>query len=153
VVELRGHAAAVGGVAFADGGRWVVSDSADGTLKVWSSATRSLLRTVDLDAGPASALAALGTRAVSGHKDGTVALWDLETGAKLASFKRNDTSIWSVTFVGDPDRFAAASRDWTVTLYDARSPSGTAHVFEGHESTIRALAYSAAGSVLASGSA
>jgi WD40 repeat protein len=153
IAELTSHKGAVSGVAFASEGRWIVSSSRDGTLKVWSSATNRLLRTLQLNAGPASALAAQGQRAVSGHEDGTVALWDLETNERLAAFKRSDASIWSVTFAGDPDRFAAASFDWTVTLYDAKSNTGAVHVFEGHENTIRSLAYSTGGSVPASGGA
>jgi serine/threonine protein kinase len=151
--QLRGHRGPVSGVAFAAGGQWLVTGSLDGTLKVWNPTTRALLRSFELGSGPASALAAEGRRAVLGHKDGTVALWDLESGEKLASFKHSDTSIWSVTFAGDADRFAAASRDWAVSLYDAKSPAAPVHVFEGHENTVRTLAYSAISSVLASAGA
>jgi WD40 repeat protein/serine/threonine protein kinase len=153
LAQISGHAGSVGGVAFAGDGKWLVSSGADGTLKVWDASTRTLVRTLELDMGPATALAAEGRRAVSGHKEGTVALWDLETGERVAAFKRNEASIWAVTFAGTPDRIAASGHDWAATLYDSRSKLGPVHVFEGHESAVQALAFSPGGSLLASGSA
>jgi serine/threonine protein kinase len=151
--QLKGHKGAVGSVGFAGDGKWIVSAGADATLKVWSTATRTLVRTLELDSGPATALATEGLRAVTGHKDGAVALWDLETGDKLASFRRNEASIWSVAFAGGPDRFAAAGHDWAVALFDTRTPPGAIQLLEGHDSSVQALAYSASGPYLASGSA
>ena len=153
VSQLKGHNGAITGVAFGGNGKWIVSAGADGTVKVWSTASRTLVRTLELDAGPATAIAAEGQRAVSGHRDGSVVLWDLETGDKLASYKRTDASIWSVTFAGDPERFAASSHDWTVMLFDARTRAGPVHVLEGHDSAVQALAYSPATHLLASGGA
>lgn len=152
VSQLKGHNGAITGVTFGSNGKWIVSASADGTIKVWSTASRTLVRTLDLDSGPATTIAAEGQRAVSGHRDGSVVLWDLETGDKLASYKRTDASIQSVTFIGDPERFAAAGNDLTVMLFDAREPAAPVRVLEGHDSAVQALAYSTAGNLLASGS-
>ncbi len=153
VIQLKGHSGTITGIAFAGDGKWIVSTGADGTIKVWGTASRALVRTLELDTGPATAIAAEGRRAVTGHRDGSVVLWDLETGDKLASYKRSDASIWSVAFTGDPERFAASSHDWTVMLFDARTRSAPVQVLEGHDSAVQALAYSPASHLLASGAA
>jgi WD40 repeat protein len=151
--QLSGHKGAVGGVAFAGDGRWIVSAGADSTIKVWNASARQLVRTLELDGGQITALAAEGQRALTGHKDGVVALWDLETGDKIASFRRNEASIWAVAFAGGPDRFAAAGHDWAVALFDTRVTPGSLHLLAGHENAVQALAYSASGPYLASGGA
>lgn len=151
VTQLKGHNGAVTAAKFGGDGRRIVSAGADGTIRVWSTASRAVVRTIELDSGAATSLAVEGARAVSGHRDGSIALWDLETGDRLAAFKRSDASIWSVTFTGDADRFAAASHDWRVLLFDAREPAAPVHVLEGHEGAVQALAYSPAGDLLASG--
>ena len=151
--QLRGHSGTITGVAFAHDGKWIASAATDGTIKVWNANARTLLRTLELDAGPATAMAAEGQRAVSGHKDGSLALWDLETGDKLASYKHAEAGIRSVAFTGDGERFAASSEDGTVMLFDARTRGAPVHVLEGHDSAVQALAYSRAGRLLASGAA
>jgi serine/threonine protein kinase len=153
VIQLKGHNGTITGIAFAGDGKWIVSTGADGTIKVWDTASRALVRTLELDAGPATAIATEGRRAVTGHRDGTVVLWDLETGDKLASYKRSDASIWSVAFTGDPERFAASSHDWTVMLFDARTRSAPVQLLEGHDSAVQALTYSQASHLLVSGAA
>ena len=59
-------------------------------------------------------------------------LWDLERAAKVATVQRNEANIWAVAFTGDATRFATASHDWKVTLWDANQPSAPLHVFDGH---------------------
>lgn len=151
--ELKGHRGAVGTVAFTDDGRSIVSTGDDGTLRIWSASTGSLLRTIPLDNGPASAVSLLGTRALTGHADGRVLLWDLDRGDKPTVFKRNEANIWAVTFTGTPNRFAASSHDWKVALWDAGTPTGPLHIFDGHESAAQAVAFAPKGRFLASGSA
>ena len=47
-----------------------------------------------------------------------------------------------MVFTGDATRFATASHDWKVTLWDANQPSAPLHVFDGHENAVQSLAYS-----------
>ncbi|MFM9850798.1 MAG: WD40 repeat domain-containing serine/threonine protein kinase [Hyphomicrobiaceae bacterium] len=153
VSQFKGHSGPVKGVAFAGDGRWIVSTGGDSTVKIWNASTRTLVRTVTLDAGAATALAAEGRRAVSGHKDGSVSVWDLDAGEKVATFKRNDAMISAVTFMGTQDRFAASAHDGAVTLFDVAARGGAIPVLEGHEGAADAMAYSSGGGYLASGGA
>lgn len=153
ISEIAAHSGPVTGLAYSDDGRWIVTTGQDATLKVWDAAYHNLVRTLELDDGRATSLALFGTRALTAHADGKVVMWDLERADKIASFQRNEASIWSVVFTGDKDHFAAASHDWKVALWDARQTGAPLHVFDGHDNAVQALAYSPRRMQLASGSA
>jgi len=153
VGEIRGHKGGLTGVGHTSDGRFIVTAGEDATLKIWQTGTRSLFRSIDLEAGAPTSLAVGATRAITGHKDGRVILWDLEYGLRVASFKRNEADIWAVSFAGSPERILAASNDWKFALLDARTPILPVHVFEGHENAVQAVAFSAARNLIASGGA
>jgi serine/threonine protein kinase len=151
--HLKAHNGAVDGIGFTGDGRWMLSAGADATLKVWNAATRSLVRSIELGGVPVTAFATDGRRAITGHKDGTIALWDLDSGNRIVSYRRNEASVWSVTFAGGPDRFAAGAHDWAIALFDVRTPQEGIQLLEGHDNAVQTLAYSAKGPFLASGGA
>lgn len=153
VGEIRGHKGAVTGVGHTPDGRFIVTTGEDATLKIWQTGTRTLFRSIDLDAGAPTSLAVGPTRAITGHKDGRVMLWDLEYGLRVAAFKRNEADIWAVSFAGSPERILAASNDWKFALLDARTPVLPVHVFEGHENAVQSVAYAAPRNLIASGGA
>ena len=153
IAEIEAHRGAVSGMGYSDDGRWIVTTGADATLKVWDATYHTLIRTIELDDGPATSLALYGARALTGHGNGKVVLWDLDRAEKVATVQRNDANIWAVAFAGDPNRFATASHDWKVTLWDARQAAAPLQVLDGHENSVQALAYSPQALLLASGGA
>ena len=90
---------------------------------------------------------------MTGHSNGAVAIYDLDTRRRLFRFKRNDATIWAVAFLGSEDRVAAASHDWTVAVWETASESAPAAVLEGHENAVQALAVDPSGQWIASGGA
>ena len=148
---VKAHKGAATSVLYSEDVRSIITAGADATLKIWSTSSGGLSRTIALDDGPATALAIMGRKALTGHGNGRIALWDLERGEKLSTYARNEASIWSVAFAGAADRFAASGHDWKVALWDAKTPSAPAHLFEGHDSAAQAVAYS--GKYIASGGA
>jgi WD40 repeat protein/serine/threonine protein kinase len=153
IAEVEAHRGSISGAVYSDDGRRIVTTGADGTMKVWDAEHRSLVRTIELDDGPATSLALSGGRALTGHANGKVVLWDIDRAEKIASVQRNEANIWAVAFTGDPNRFATASHDWKVTLWDARQASAPLQVLDGHENSVQSLAYSPQRLLLASGSA
>jgi serine/threonine protein kinase len=153
IAEITAHTGTITGLAYTDDGRWIVTTGGDATLKVWDVAYRSLVRTLELDDGRATALALSGTRALTGHANGKVVLWDLESAQKIATLQRSDASIGAVAFIGNANSVAAASHDGKVALWDAQQPSAPLHVFEGHEQPVEALAYASESPLIASGGA
>ena len=153
IAEFAAHRGSISGAAYTDDGRRIVTTGADGSMKIWDAAYRNLVRTIELDDGPATSLALNGARALTGHANGKVVLWNIDRAEKIATVQRNEANIWAVAFTGDPNRFAAASHDWKVTLWDARQTAAPLQVLDGHENSVQSLAYSPQLLLLASGSA
>lgn len=153
VRRFKAHMPGTTQTRFANGGKWIITTGHDGVLKVWDTESAGNIRTLEMDDGPATALAVSGNRALTGHSEGSVALWDLVTGAKLAAFKHNEVRIWSVAFDAANRRVFAASHDWSAAVWEIGTPSAPLHVFKGHDNAVQALAYSAATNMLATGGA
>jgi hypothetical protein len=114
--RITGHKGAVTALASGDQGRWIVSAGADGTLRVWNAGSGALVRSIELDEGPATAIAVDDRRALTGHKGGAIVLWDLERAEKLGVFQNQQSAISALAFTGDADHFAAASQVGAVAL-------------------------------------
>jgi serine/threonine protein kinase len=155
LLAVRSHIGAVTALYFTDDGRSLVTTGRDQRLKLWNAASGSLIRTIELDDGPATALAVSGSRALTGHAGGHIVLWDLERAERIATFRRNEAEVWSVVFAGRPDRFAASGHDWKVALWDAANTAEPIQVIDAHESAAQAVAFtqSPRGPLLASGGA
>ncbi|MCL4764606.1 MAG: protein kinase [Hyphomicrobiaceae bacterium] len=150
--QLEGHAGGSMAVAFAADGRWIVTAGADGMLKIWDAATSSVMRSADLGGSKVTALSVLDRRALTGHEDGSVQLWDLARAERVGQFRRNQASVWSVAFMGEPTRFLSASHDWAVAVWDTRAGSAPVMDIAAHESAVQSVAYTSRG-YLASGGA
>ncbi|MBX9926233.1 MAG: serine/threonine protein kinase [Hyphomicrobiaceae bacterium] len=151
--EIRAHTGDVAGLAFSEDGRSIISAGRDASLKVWSSQSGTLQKTVTLDNRLVSSLALAGRRVVTGHGDGTIALYDIDKGERVAAYKRNDAEVWSVAFLGSGDRFAAASHDYQTAIWDTRNAGAAQFKLDGHTSSAQAVAYSVHGPWIATGSA
>ena len=152
--EVKAHSGGVVSVRHTNDGKHIVTSGKDGALKVWDAATHALTRTLELDDGPATSIALSGSRVLTGHANGKAMLWDFEKGDRLGVFKRNDAEIWSVTFLGREDRFATASHDWKLAMWDAAADT-PAFVVDAHDNSVQAAAYSMSprGPLIATGSA
>lgn len=151
--EIKAHSGDIPGLAFTEDGRSVVTASRDATMKVWHAVSGSLQKTVSLDNRLVSSLALSGRRVATGHGDGTIALYDIDKGERIAAFKRNDAEVWSIAFLGSGDRFAAASHDYQTAVWDARAAGAPQFKLEGHTSAAQAVAYSVHGPWIATGGA
>jgi serine/threonine protein kinase len=113
---LSGHQGPVIAVAGADEDRWIVSAGADATLRLWSGTSGSLVRTIALSEGAVTAFAVAERRALVGHGNGAVVLWDLELGERIATVRHGSDAITSLAFFGDG--FLAARQDGSVALFE-----------------------------------
>ncbi|WP_054464996.1 TIR domain-containing protein [Planktothricoides sp. SR001] len=87
---------------------------------------------------------------VSGSGDGTIRLWDINSGSDLA-VRNLESSVNSVAFSPDGSKIVSGSGDGTIRLWDIKSRSELA-VFKGHEDYIFSVAFSPDGSKIVSGS-
>jgi serine/threonine protein kinase len=125
---FSGHGGAVSQVAFsADGKRVFSASNEDDTLRRWNN---------DQDAGKEELKISLrqtagkmlcasfwpGGRALTGHVDGSVVLWDLEQGQKLKRYAHKDVQITAVAISPDGHHALAAHSDRSVYLYRLPAP-------------------------------
>jgi WD40 repeat protein len=89
--------------AFSKDGKWVVTDSVDGTARVWDVAT-GMAVSVPLkhtDQVPAAAFSPDGSRVATGSHDGTACLWDPRTGELVLPPLRHQGHVIRVEFSPD----------------------------------------------------
>jgi serine/threonine protein kinase len=82
-----------------------------------------------------------GRRALSGSKDTTVRLWDMETGAQLACLEGHEAEVVSVAFSTDGRRALSGSIDKAVRLWDLES-GVEVRSFRGHTDNVVSVGFS-----------
>ncbi len=110
----------------------------------------------DLDyAGPTAQVSAHfvgdGTRALTGSRDTSMTLWDLDRALPIRTFRGHTEAIWSIACTPDGKRALTASGDTTLRLWDVDSGQ-CLRIFEGHEAPLRSVAISDDGTFAVSGS-
>ncbi|MCI0463907.1 MAG: protein kinase [Gemmataceae bacterium] len=101
------------------------------------------------DAVLAVAFSPDGRRILSGGADGTVRLWETETGNELGCMLGHRDKVWSVAFAPDGKQALSAGKDKTVRLWDVER-GREARCFEGR--TNRSVALSPDGQYAITGS-
>lgn len=164
LLTLAGHSGPVCGITFSPDGNQLATASADGTVKLWDARTGQAIRTIRTHSPAAVDRVAYrrdypaavfkvaysrdGRRLASGAADGSVKVWDAQTGHEQISFRGHALEVRTVAF-DQRGRLASAGVDGSVRIWDAtreRAPSG----LTGHADDVVFAAYSPDGYSLAS---
>jgi WD40 repeat protein len=163
-VTLRGHLEAVNAVIFLDNNK-IVSCSNDRTIKVWEISTGNLLRTlgdqiVELATGniylskfaPQSSHSKIGhtsaitclvrfgdNHVISGSNDGTLRLWNTETGEQLKIFNGSTGIITSIAADAQRNIVISAGTAKEIVVWDIGSGQ-IQNLLSGHHGNITCLA-------------
>ncbi|MYF98389.1 PQQ-binding-like beta-propeller repeat protein, partial [Candidatus Poribacteria bacterium] len=126
---LKGHTNWVEDVSFSPDGNTLASGGLDGTIRVWNSETGKQIQSF-MENSFANNLAAQsaavtvvtfysdGVVLASGHKNGSIRLWDLDTGKPIQTLKRHADAVSSIDFSPDGKTLASTSKDATARLWD-----------------------------------
>ncbi|MFJ8494922.1 trypsin-like peptidase domain-containing protein [Streptomyces sp. NPDC094038] len=168
-VTVTGHTEAVMTVAFSPDGKTLATTALDGTVQLWNPRTGKgkgyVSGSVDR-LGLVTTIA--GVRAIrsgatmlafspdsrtlaTGTDDGTVNLWNLDTGTRTFAMTGHSGLVWSMAFSPDGASLATGSVDGTARLWDVGTGRVRA-VLAGHHDVVWAVAFSPDGRTLATGS-
>lgn len=98
--------------------------------------------------GPALAIGPSGDRFVTGGRDGTAVVWDLETGDRLLTLDGHAAAVVATDVSPDGERIATAGAEGTVRLWDATT-GAQQQVLEGHRGEVSSVVFSPDGTEVA----
>ena len=171
VDSFEKHTESVNAVAVTSNGQRGISGDSDGTIKVWNLKTAELLYSLQhqtwslennsrsrfqdghTDFVNALAITRDGGRLVSGSRDRTIKLWNLETGSRhlVYSLEGHAGSVESVALTLDKHLIVSGSADRTVKLWEIES-GRLLHSLEGHLKGVNVVTVSGDGRFIISGS-
>ncbi|MBV9469038.1 MAG: WD40 repeat domain-containing protein [Abitibacteriaceae bacterium] len=155
--RITAHDDRITALAFSHDGELLASGSFDKAVKIWDVHTGTLLHTLlQPERITALAFARMGHILAVACWDNTVRLWDIPEVTKVGlepvwTWPQTETEPESLAFSPDGKLLATGSWDRIIRIWDMRRLK-VLHTLRGHTSGVTALAFSADGKTLASGS-
>ncbi len=142
----------VDAIAASPDGTRLATGEFDTTVRVWDSATGTLLLTLF---GHSSQVVSVAFSAdskflASASEDGSVRLWDAETGKALLTLSGHTSGVLGAAFSPDGNKLYTSSRDGTVKIWDVSPTAGSDWLnLAGHTDRVWSVAYRPDGKQLA----
>ncbi|NIM12342.1 MAG: DUF4365 domain-containing protein [Candidatus Aminicenantes bacterium] len=153
--KLKGHKDWIKSVAVSPDGKWIVSGSADKTIKIWDMESGECRATLEghKDEVRCVAITPDGTRILSGSDDETIRVWDVQTTQKTATLKGHTHLVLSVAVLPDGRKALSggAGADTMIKLWDLNSWKCLMELI-GHSNYIKSVAVAQDGKRAVSGS-
>ena len=141
--RFEGHTKAVRGLAYAPGGKLLVSVSADRTVKSWKVGTGKLERTFGNHLGSVNAVAFRPRVApafcATASDDKTVRLWQPSIGRMVRIVRGHGSQIFALAFNKDRNQIISIGREGIGRIIDADSDK-VLHEWKAHDDWTYALA-------------
>lgn len=146
---LNAHASAIFGLACSPDGRWLATASGDLTVRLWDTATTSLVRTYKGHRGWVKGVAFSpdNTHIASASWDQTIKLWPTEHDAFPREIIAHPSRITSVTYAPDGQSIVTMSWDKKARLWN-RSNGRMMREFTGSPFTVNQAAFNFEGTLL-----
>jgi WD40 repeat protein len=144
--RFTGHTGWVSSVCAGRNGRSALSGGADGTLKLWSTASGRCLRTLEGHAEwvTSVSLSSDGGIALSGSADRTLRLWRTDDGNCLRVLQGHGNWVLAAALSGDGCLALSGSGDGTVKVWETAT-GDCLRTLDGHEGPVLAVCGSADG--------
>jgi tricorn protease-like protein len=137
------------------GGRHIITCSADSSLRLWDSDTGTQIgkdwRDEENNTGVrVMALSSNGKTVASGHDDGKVKLWDIETREVIAKWKGHTDLVGALCWSADGKQVLSGSWDGRARVWDVKSGKTVLAIKTGHN-WVNAVVYSPNATKIATG--
>ncbi len=143
------HRDRINDLSFSDDGRWLVTGSADETVKLWDLSTNQLIRTIQIDKVVFSVLLLDEKTVAVGTKEGTVELWPTD-GTLGQDFRgRHRDSVDGLALSPDKTKLVSRSADQTLNVWDISGLELT-DTIEDHEDRVTDVSFSDSSDVIIS---
>jgi general transcriptional corepressor TUP1 len=138
---LRGHEDNIFSMEYSQNGNLLVTGSEDCTLRVWDMRNRRLYRKFAADDRILTISMTSDTICVAaGSADGTIHLWNVETGTKLSKLRAHNNHVCGIQFLPDCMDLVSGSSDGLAKrwIFHPRPgvEEGVGPQFEGRCSTV-----------------
>jgi WD40 repeat protein len=140
VRRWRAHAGTVNGIAFLDRDRRILSGGHDGELAVWDAQGRLLQRVSAGSPITAMTVSEPDHTLITGHTDGSVGVWHLETLQRHGHYPVHNGAVRAVAYLPTRQWFASSGTDTRVFLW--RTPAAQPIALPGPPTDSRALQFS-----------
>ena len=162
---LKGHLRKVTSVAYAPGGKTLITGSEDGHTIIWDASTGEALTLLKSDIGPVTSVAYApdGKTLATGFErwdtgtyhgvntSNVVIIWDAKTGKRLTELKGHIGPVTSVAYAPDGKTLVTGSRDNTAIIWDAKTGVALT-TLTGHTNAVYSVSYAPDGKTLVTGS-
>jgi WD40 repeat protein len=149
-----GHSDAINALAIHNERSLLATGGDDRVLRLWSltGETPELVYELQGHRKPITCLdfSPDGSRIVSGSGDGTLALWDTQSGTKLAQVDAHDGWVFCVRFSPEGRQLCSGGDDRLLRIRDA-STLEEIRVLEGHTGWVQSCSYTPSGKKIISG--
>lgn len=157
VKTLDRHTESIRALVFSPDGRFLASGTADKLLFIWDVTTGKVVRRFEDHAGwvegiayAPSSIHVVGSGLLTSSQmiascstDGTIALWEADTGTVLMTL-RHSNWVTSIAFSPDGKQLASSGADSTIAIWDVATGS-LLRILEGHEGFIWSVCYALGG--------
>uniref|UniRef100_A0A8C4X6R1 Apoptotic protease-activating factor 1 n=1 Tax=Erpetoichthys calabaricus TaxID=27687 RepID=A0A8C4X6R1_ERPCA len=147
---LEGHTKAVQHCQFICESEVLITCSDDATIRIWNWKSKDSMVLVGHTEQVKEFRVLDGSKLLSWSFDGTVKLWDIETGKIIQDFICHKGAVLACDILLDGNKFCSASADKSAKIWSFSTTSAL-QVLNGHEACVRSCRFSWDGTVLATG--
>jgi len=144
IKTLKGHRDSLNSMVISNDGKFLVSGSADGAIRVWDIFKGECIKTFQGRKNNAVMSVSLSSDShfiISGHSDGSINLWDASGGNFVRTFKEHTKFVRGISLSRDGRWLLSGSDDRTAKLWDINSASSI-RTFTGFDEDVLRVDFS-----------